>query len=315
MNTGAEAMDTAMKIARKWAYINKGISFDKAIFISAKNCFHGRTLGAMSLSHNPENKFFGPSLSGLYQVEFDSISELENMLEKYGHITAAIVLEPIQEEGGVQIPQDGYLSAAADLCKKHNVLLIDDECQTAIGRTGKTIAAEWDNVKPDILVLGKALSGGVYPVSAVLADRRIMDVIQPGDHGSTYGGNPLACVVAMAALQVVKDEDLNNRSIIMGERFREALQEDVQKYDFVKSVRGKGLLNALEIETGHSKTASDLSKILQRNGILAKGTQKYTLRFTPPLTITDEEMTEALHMIKKSLSEMAEEQHDTMKLN
>eukprot|EP01129_Flabellula_baltica_P011245 TRINITY_DN4879_c0_g1_i1.p1 TRINITY_DN4879_c0_g1~~TRINITY_DN4879_c0_g1_i1.p1 ORF type:complete len:470 (+),score=130.96 TRINITY_DN4879_c0_g1_i1:85-1494(+) len=303
MNTGAEAVDSALKLARKWGYVKKGIPKDEAIIISATESFHGRTFAAISLAKFDTNEFFGPDLGGIIQIEYNSVDAMKDVLEKYGDKVAAVILEPIQGEAGVCVPDEGYITSVSALCKEHNVLFIDDEIQTGIARTGKLLAVDHENVRPDIVLLGKAISGGVYPVSAVLADNEVMDVLNPGDHGSTYGGNPIASAVAMAALDVVRDENLADKAMAAGEVFRNTLRKEAEKYDFILEVRGKGLLNAVVIDPDYDKSAKELCLILKANGLLAKPTHENIIRFSPPLIITEEEMQHALSIITHSLAE------------
>ena len=304
MNTGAEAVETALKIARKWAYEVKGIKENKAEIVVCENNFHGRTTTIISFSNDPvAKKNFGPYTKGFLKIEYDNLQELQEVLESSNNI-AAFLVEPIQGEAGVYVPSDGYLAAAKKLCADYNVLFIADEVQTGIARTGKMLAVDHENVQPDILILGKALSGGAYPVSAVLANNDIMNVIQPGNHGSTFGGNPVAAAVAIAALEVVADEKLAENAEALGIIFRAELTAFANENDLVKSVRGKGLLNAVLInDTEDSSTAWDICMKLRDNGLLAKPTHGNIIRFAPPLVINKEQLMDCIAIIKKTISE------------
>lgn len=298
MNTGVEAAETAVKLARRWGYVNKGISENKAVILFAENNFWGRTLAAISASSDPLSyKNFGPYMPGFELVAYNDLALLEKALQNPA--VAAFMVEPIQGEAGVVVPDEGYLAKVKTLCSKYNVLLIADEIQTGLCRTGKMLACDHDEVRPDILVLGKALSGGVLPVSAVLADDEIMLNIKPGEHGSTYGGNPLACKVAMAALTVLKEEHLADNAEAMGILLRTSLTE--LRSPFIKLVRGKGLLNAIVIEHSNKDAAWDLCMELMRNGLLAKPTHGDKIRFAPPLTITAAQVEECVQIINRSL--------------
>lgn len=304
MNTGAEAVETAIKICRKWAYEKKGIAEQQANIIVCKGNFHGRTTTIISFS-NDENarKNFGPYTDGFITIEYDNLEALENVLSTHNNI-AGFLVEPIQGEAGVFVPSEGYLAKAKALCEKHNVLFIADEVQTGIARTGKLLAVHHENVKPDILILGKALSGGVYPVSAVLANDDIMNVIKPGQHGSTFGGNPIAAAVAVAALEVVKDEKLAENADRLGKIFREKLNEYIQNSTIATLVRGKGLLNAVVInDTEESDTAWNICVRLKENGLLAKPTHGNIIRFAPPLVMNEEQLLECVSIITKTLQE------------
>ena len=304
MNTGAEAVETALKLARKWAYEVKGIDENKAEIIVCENNFHGRTTTIISFSNDPvARKNFGPYTNGFIKIEYDNLQALENALNSNSNI-AAFLVEPIQGEAGVYVPSEGYLTAAKNLCAKHNVLFIADEVQTGIARTGKMLAVDHENVKPDILILGKALSGGAYPVSGVLADDNVMNVIKPGNHGSTFGGNPIAAAVAIAALEVVQEENLANNAEVLGQVFRTELDAFANENDLVKSVRGKGLLNAILInDTEESSTAWDICMKLRDNGLLAKPTHGNIIRFAPPLVMNKEQLMDCISIIKKTISE------------
>ncbi|MDN3668540.1 ornithine--oxo-acid transaminase [Echinicola jeungdonensis] len=304
MNTGVEGVETAIKIARKWGYEKKGIPENEALVIVAENNFHGRTTTVLSFS-NDENarKHFGPYTPGFISVPYDDPEALEKTLEKHHEKVAAFLVEPVQGEAGVFVPQDGYLKKVQALCKKYNTIFIADEIQTGIARTGKLLACNHEDVKPDMLVLGKAISGGFYPVSAVLADTPIMEVIQPGQHGSTFGGNPLGTRVAMAALNVVRDEKLAENADKMGKLFRERMQNLADKSDWVKLVRGKGLLNAILInDSPESTTAWDICIALRDHGLLAKPTHGNIIRFAPPLIITEEQVHDCCDIIEKAIS-------------
>jgi ornithine--oxo-acid transaminase len=304
MNTGAEAVETAIKLCRKWAYEKKGIAESEAQIIVCDGNFHGRTTTIISFS-NDENarKNFGPYTAGFISIAYDDIDALENAL-KSSHNIAGFLVEPIQGEAGVYVPQEGYLSKAKELCEKHNVLFIADEVQTGIARTGKLLAVQHENVTPDILILGKALSGGVYPVSAVLANDAIMNVIKPGQHGSTFGGNPIAAAVAIAALDVVRDEKLAENAVLLGNLFREKLNEYIATSNIATLARGKGLLNAILInDTEDSSTAWDICIRLRDNGLLAKPTHGNIIRFAPPLVMNEEQLLDCVSIIIKTLKE------------
>ncbi|NLP56940.1 ornithine--oxo-acid transaminase [Lutibacter sp. B1] len=304
MNTGAEAVETAIKLCRKYAYEKKGIPENKAEIIVCKNNFHGRTTTIISFSNDEDaRKNFGPYTEGFIKIEYDNIDILEETLKTNKNI-AGFLVEPIQGEAGVYVPADGYLSKAKALCEKYGVLFIADEVQTGIARTGKLLAVNHENVTPDILILGKALSGGVYPVSAVLANNDIMDVIKPGQHGSTFGGNPLACAVAIAALEVIKNENLAENAEKLGKLFRSELQKFIKTNSLIKLVRGKGLLNAIVInDTEDSSTAWDICLKLRDNGLLAKPTHGNIIRFAPPLVMNEEQLLDCVSIIKKTIIE------------
>ena len=300
MNTGAEADETAIKLCRKWGYEKKGIEKYEAKIIVCEGNFHGRTTTIISMSTDPEAKDgFGPYTPGFVTIPYNDIEALEKALEDPN--VAGFLVEPIQGEAGVYVPDEGYLKKAYDLCKAKNVLFIADEVQTGIARTGKLLACDHENVRADILILGKAISGGIYPVSAVLADDDIMLVIKPGQHGSTYGGNPIAAKVAISALEVIKDEALAKNAENLGQIFREGLENI--KSDMISLVRGKGLLNAIIIEPKNGKTAWDVCVALANNGLLAKPTHDHIIRFAPPLVITEDEINQALEIIKKTMKE------------
>ncbi|MGE3724292.1 MAG: ornithine--oxo-acid transaminase [Candidatus Sericytochromatia bacterium] len=301
MNTGVEGGETALKLARKWGYQVKGIPDNQAKIVFARNNFWGRTLAAISSSTDPSSySGFGPYMPGYELIPYNDLTALEQALQA-PHV-AAFMVEPIQGEAGVVVPDPGYLQKARDLCSQYKVLLICDEVQTGLCRTGKMLAVDHEGVRPDILILGKALSGGVLPVSAVLADDEIMLCIQPGEHGSTYGGNPLACRVALAALQVLKDENLAENAEIMGERFRQALVKLQQEVPFISHVRGKGLLNAVVIEPfADGRTAWDVCLALKDKGLLCKPTHGDIIRFAPPLVIDSAQMEQSLEIISEVL--------------
>ena len=303
MNTGVEGGETAIKLCRKWAYKVKGIEENKAKILFAENNFWGRTLAAVSSSTDPSAySDYGPYLPGFEIVKYNDLDALEKALED-PHV-AGFMVEPIQGEAGVVVPDEGYLKKAAELCKSKNVLFIADEVQTGISRTGKLYCCQHENVKPDILILGKALSGGVFPVSAVLADDEIMLTIRPGEHGSTFGGNPLACRVAMAALEVAIEENLADNAQKMGEIFRRELSDFSKQYNIIKIVRGKGLLNAVVInDPEQSNMAWDICVRLKKNGLLAKPTHGNIIRFAPPLVMTEKELMECLTIIKNTIQE------------
>ena len=300
MNSGVEGGETALKLTRKWAYKVKGIEPNKARTVYASGNFWGRTLAAISSSTDPSSTDdYGPFLPGVIIIPYDDLDALENTLKNDPDI-AAFMVEPIQGEAGVVVPKEGYLKGVRDLCTKYNVLFIADEVQTGIGRTGKRLACDWEGVKPDILVLGKALSGGTMPVSAALANDEIMLTIAPGEHGSTFGGNPLACAVTVAALQVVEDESLAENAEKMGELFRSRMLELQTQCSLIEIVRGKGLLNAIVIrDTEESHTAMDLCYQMMEKGLLCKPTHGNKIRFAPPLVINEEQMNEACDIISE----------------
>lgn len=301
MNTGVEANESALKVARKWGYRVKGIPQDEAIILAVTRNFHGRTMGIISASTDQTaRKDFGPFMPGYNVIPYDDLGALEQALQNPN--VCCFWVEPIQGEAGVYVPQEGYLSRAYELCKKHNVLFIADEVQTGIARTGKLIACHHEGVQPDVLILGKAVSGGVYPVSCVLANDDVLGLLKPGEHGSTFGGNPLACAVAMAALQVVVDEDLAANAERQGQKFRARLTKVMEHCSFVTAVRGKGLLNAVVIQPlEDGRTAWDVCLKLMENGLLAKPTHGDIIRFAPPLIISDQELEQALDIIEHTL--------------
>jgi len=299
MNSGAEANETAIKLARKWGYTKKGIPDNQAVIIAAKQNFHGRTTTVISASTDPDSRNgFGPFMPGFEIVDYDNISALEKVLANPN--VCALWIEPIQGEAGVFVPRDGYLKAAEDLCRRHNVLLMMDEIQTGLARTGKMLASDHENVKPDLLILGKALSGGMLPISVVLANDDIMLVIKPGEHGSTFGGNPLAAAVCVEALKVINDEKLAENAQRLGVIFRDRIQALLKKTNLITLVRGKGLLNALVVnDSSESKTAWNLCISFMKNGLLAKPTHGNIIRFAPPLVITEEQIHECVDIIEK----------------
>ncbi|NOR74071.1 MAG: ornithine--oxo-acid transaminase [Draconibacterium sp.] len=300
MNSGAEADETALKLIRKWAYKVKGIQKNEAKIIVCDGNFHGRTITIISMSSDPDAyTHYGPYTPGFINIPYNNLARLEKELQDPN--VAGFLVEPIQAEAGVYLPKDGYLKNAAALCKKNNVLFVAYEVQTGLARTGKMLACDHENVRPDILILGKALSGGMYPVSCVLADDEIMMTIKPGEHGSTYGGNPIAGKVAMAAMDVILDEKLVENSNRMGEIFRKELKSI--NSEMVETVRGKGLLNAVVIKPTNGKTAWDVCLALKENGLIAKPTHDHIIRFTPPLIITEEQMLNAVEIIKKTFKE------------
>ncbi|KAF9463503.1 ornithine-oxo-acid aminotransferase [Collybia nuda] len=316
MNTGAEAVETAVKLSRKWAYMKKGVPEGQAVVLSVENNFHGRTLGIISMSTDPDSRVgFGPYLQGVgptfvdgdktRTIRYGVLEDLERALELNGKNVAAFLIEPIQGEAGIVVPEDGYLSKVHALCKKHKVLLICDEIQTGLCRTGKMLACEYDNIKPDIILLGKALSGGMYPVSAVLAEKDVMLCIKPGEHGSTYGGNPLGCAVAMTALRVLVDEKLADRAMALGEIFRSGVT--ALNSPLVATVRGRGLLNAVVIDESKSKkgrTAWQFCLLLKSRGVLAKPTHVNIVRFAPPLVIDEADLRKAIKIIGECLHDL-----------
>ncbi|KAK6465901.1 ornithine aminotransferase [Scheffersomyces coipomensis] len=319
MNTGAEAVETGLKLARRWGYVKKGIPAGEAIILSAVDNFHGRTLGVISMSTDPDAKTnFGPYLSGVGPqipgapkgtlLRYGNIEDVELAFKNAGDKIAAILLEPIQGEAGIVVPPEGYFTRVQQLCKEYNVLLICDEIQTGIARTGKMLCYEhYPNVRPDIILLGKAISGGVFPVSAVLSSKEIMLTLEPGSHGSTYGGNPLACRVAIAALQVVKDENLVERSERLGEFLKSELKKlQAESGGIISEVRGKGLLSAIVIDSSktNGRSAWDLCLVMKDYGVLAKPTHDHIIRLAPPLVISEEDLLKGVDAIKKSLADL-----------
>lgn len=302
MNTGAEADETALKLARRWGVVKKGIPNDDVKIICCEGNFHGRTITIVTMSNDPDSYAnYGPLTPGFIRIPYNDVDALEKVLEEHGKTVAAFLLEPIQGEAGVFVPDEGYLKKTYDLCKKHNVLFMADEVQTGIARTGKMLACDHENVRPDLLILGKAISGGVIPVSAVLADNDVMLTIKPGEHGSTFGGFPLASKVATAALQVVKEEKLAENAERLGKIFREEFSSI--KSEMIELVRGKGLLNAVVIKPKDGKTAWDVCIAMKENGLLAKPTHGDIIRFAPPLTITEAELREAMEIIKSTFKQ------------
>ena len=301
MNTGAEGVETAMKLVRKWGYTVKGVEKNKAKIIFAKDNFHGRTISVISASNDPEaTNDFGPFTPGIVSVQYNNLTALAKELEDKNVV--AFIVEPIQGEAGVMVPDDGYLKKAHAMCKEKNVLFVADEIQTGIARTGRMLAVDYEGVKPDVLILGKALSGGAYPVSAVLANDDIMLTIKPGEHGSTYGGNPIAAKVAIAALEVVREENLTENAFKMGEILRKELRSIDS--EMITLVRGKGLLNAIIIKPKNGIVAWDVCLKLRDNGLLAKPTHGDIIRFAPPLVINEEQIMECVAIIKKTFDEI-----------
>lgn len=297
MNSGAEGDETALKLCRKWAYKKKGIKENNAKIICCEGNFHGRTITIISMSTDPDaRKDYGPFTPGFVVIPYNDIDALEKALKDPD--VAGFLVEPIQGEAGVFVPDEGYIRQSYDLCKKHNVLFIADEVQTGLARTGKLLACDHEGVRPDILILGKALSGGVMPVSAVLADDDIMLTIKPGEHGSTFGGNPLACKVAIAALDVIRDENLASNAEYLGKIFRDEMRSI--ESDLIELVRGKGLLNAVVIRPKNGKTAWDVCLAMKEQGLIAKPTHEHIIRFAPPLVITEEQLREATELIKEA---------------
>jgi ornithine--oxo-acid transaminase len=300
MNTGADAVETALKMARRWGVVKKNIPNEDVLIVCCENNFHGRTLAIISMSSDPSSySNYGPLTPGFVRIPFNDTQALETVLNEYGHRVAGFLVEPIQGEAGVVVPDKGYLKTCYDLCKKHNVLLIADEVQTGIARTGKKLACEHEGVRPDVVILGKALSGGVLPVSAVLCDDEIMLTIKPGEHGSTYGGFPLANAVAKAALEVVQEENLCEKAEYLGKIFREEMSKC--KSDRIEFIRGVGLLNAVGIRPIDGKEAWDVCLRMQELGVLAKPTRKHIIRFAPPLVITESELREAIELIIQAI--------------
>jgi ornithine--oxo-acid transaminase len=303
MNSGAEGVETALKLARKWGYIRKGIPENEALIVACDGNFHGRTITIVSMSSDPEARSgYGPFTPGIEVIPYNDVDALSSILEEKGDKIAAFLVEPIQGEAGVMVPDSGYLRKSYELCKFHNVLFIADEVQTGIGRTGRLLCCDHEGVRPDILILGKALSGGVLPVSAVLSDDDIMLTIKPGQHGSTFGGFPLACKVAMAALEVVREENLSSKAESLGIIFREEIQKI--KSPFIKQVRGKGLLNAIVISPYNGKEAWDICLSMAGSGLLAKPTHQHIIRFAPPLIISEVQLREAIDIIKRSIQSL-----------
>ena len=303
MNSGAEAVETALKLARKWGYQKKNIPLNEALIVTCESNFHGRTITIVSISTDQDARAdYGPYTPGFEVIPYNDVQALSSLLKEKRDVIAGFLVEPIQGEAGVYVPDEGYLKACYDLCKKHNVLFIADEVQTGIARTGKMLCCDHEGVRPDIVILGKAISGGVLPVSAVLADDAVMLTIKPGQHGSTFGGFPLACRVATAALGVVKEEHLAEKAERLGRIFREELKKI--ESPFIKQIRGKGLLNAIVIEPQQGKEAWDLCMKMAENGLLAKPTHQHIIRFAPPLVITEEELREAVEIIRSSIQSL-----------
>ncbi len=303
MNSGAEAVETALKLSRKWAYQVKGVEENEAIIVTCRDNFHGRTISIISYSTDDNaKKEYGPYTPGFEAIDYNDSEALKTILEKKGKYIAAFLVEPIQGEAGVVVPDEGYLKECYELCKQHNVLFVADEIQTGIARTGKMLCCDHENIRPDIVILGKALSGGVLPVSAVLCDNEIMMTVSPGQHGSTFGGFPLACKVATAAMKVVLDENLSEKAKKLGKLFRNEMSKIESPY--IKLIRGKGLLNAIEIQPHNGKTAWDVCVEMAKNGLLAKPTHEHIIRFAPPLVITEEQIREGIDIIKKSIKSL-----------
>ena len=300
MNTGAEADETALKLARRWGTVCKGIPNDETTIVCCEGNFHGRTITIITMSNDPDSYAnYGPLTPGFIRIPYNDPDALEKVLAKDGKKIAGFLLEPIQGEAGVYVPDEGYLKKCYDICKKYNVLFMADEVQCGIARTGKMLACDHEGVRPDILILGKALGGGVVPVSAVLCDDHIMMNIKPGEHGSTFGGNPVAARVSMAALQVIKDEHLMENAERLGKLFREEIMKI--NHPMIQKVRGKGLLNAVIIKPMNGKEAWDVCLKMRDNGVLAKPTHQHIIRFAPPLVITEAELRDAIERIKKSI--------------
>lgn len=308
MNTGAEGVETAIKLCRKWSYEKKNLTPEEATIIVAKGNFHGRTTSIISFSNDPvARKNFGPYTPGFVSIDYNDLDALEQALQEKD--VAGFLVEPIQGEAGVVVPDEGYLKKAAELCREHNVLFIADEIQTGIARTGKMLCVDHEDVRPDIVILGKALSGGAYPVSAVMADDDIMECLRPGEHGSTYGGNPLACAVAMEALKVVQDENLADNAAALGALFREEMNKLVEESELVQLVRGKGLLNAIVInDSEQSNTAWNICMELKENGLLAKPTHGNIIRFAPPLVMTEAQLRDCISIIKETIHSYEKEE-------
>lgn len=303
MNSGAEAVETALKLARRWGVVKKHIDNEKVKIICCEGNFHGRTITAITLSNDPSSYAkYGPLTPGFIQIPYDDTKALEAALKKYGKEVCGFLVEPIQGEAGIKVPADGYLKKCYDLCHKHNVLLICDEVQTGIARTGRMLCSQWDNVRPDIVTLGKALGGGVLPVSACLADDDVMLNIKPGEHGSTFGGFPLAARVAVTALQVVKDERLTQKAEKLGKVFRAEVAKI--KSPFIEGVRGRGLLNAIITKPYNGKKAWDVCVEMMNNGLLAKPTHEHIIRFAPPLVISEAQIKEAVKIIARSFKNL-----------
>ena len=303
MNTGVEGVETAMKLSRRWGYVKKGIEDNKAKIIFCENNFHGRTIGVISASTDPDCRtHFGPFLPGIIKIPYNDHKALEEVLKEQGEEVCAFIVEPIQGEAGVYVPDEGYIKKCYDICKQYNVLFVDDEVQSGIGRTGRLLACDYEGVKPDVLILGKAISGGVLPISAVLSSREIMLTIKPGEHGSTFGGFPLACAVATAALKVIKEEHLTENAERLGKIFRAELK--AIDSPLIEIVRGKGLLNAVVIKPKDGIDAWKVCLKLKDKGVLAKPTHEHIIRFAPPLVITEDQLRDALKRIKQVFDEI-----------
>ncbi|GAM19198.1 hypothetical protein SAMD00019534_023730, partial [Acytostelium subglobosum LB1] len=304
MNTGAEAVETAIKLARRWGYVHKKIPVNEAVIICCRGCFHGRTIGVISLSDDPSSySNFGPLLSGFVKIDYNNTDQLEEAIQKYGDRVCGFIAEPIQGEAGVVIPFEGYLKKCQEICQQNNVLFIADEIQTGLCRTGRMLACDWEDVKPDVLLLGKAISGGLLPVSAVLSSKEVMLTIKPGEHGSTYGGNPLASAVAMAALAVLRDENLAENSNQLGEHFRNQIKNI--PCPLIQEVRGKGLLNAIIIDPNATISAWDICLMFANKGLLAKPTHENIIRLAPPLSITMSQLEECIEIIRQVFADTA----------
>jgi ornithine--oxo-acid transaminase len=301
MNSGAEADETALKLIRKWAYKVKGVPKGEAKIIVCNGNFHGRTITIISMSSDPDAyNDYGPYTPGFINIPYNDVKALKKALEDPN--VAGFLVEPIQAEAGVYVPEDGFLRKAFDLCKENNVLFVADEVQTGLARTGKMLACDHEDVRPDILILGKAISGGMFPVSCVLADDEIMLTIKPGEHGSTYGGNPIAAKVAIAAMEVIREENLADNAERLGKIFRKKLKSIDS--ELIEIVRGKGLLNAVVIKPVNGKSAWDVCVAMKNNGLLAKPTHGHIIRFTPPLVITEEQLLDAIGIIEKTFAEI-----------
>eukprot|EP01080_Neovahlkampfia_damariscottae_P008725 gene8725-673_t len=323
-NSGAEAVEAAIKLARRWGYVEKQIPDNEALIISCQDNFHGRTISIISFSTDPDSyEQFGPYTKGVgnhLNIPYNDIGALEELLEKQGKKVAGFLVEPIQGEAGVVVPDEGYLKKCYELCQKHNVLFIADEVQTGVGRTGKLLASDYDNFKPDIVVLGKALSGGFYPVSCCLADWKVMEHIHPGQHGSTFAGNPLGCAVAMEALSVLKEENMIENAFVLGQHLRERLNTLVESKDsLITLVRGRGLLNAIIVNHDHPQlkghTAYDICKVFKTRGLLAKQTHENIIRFAPPLVITKEQLDECTDIIIDVIKSIEKNGFESVKEN
>ena len=303
MNSGAEAVETALKLARRWGYVVKGIPENEALIIVCDGNFHGRTITIVTMSNDPDSYYnYGPFTPGFIKIPYNDTESLAKVLDEKGDKVCAMIVEPIQGEAGVYVPDDGYIKKCYDLCHAHNVLFVADEVQTGIARTGKLFACDHEGVRPDMITIGKALSGGVLPISAVLADDEIMLTIKPGEHGSTFGGFPLAAKVAVAALEVIRDEHLTEKAAYLGEIFRTEIAKIQSPY--FKSVRGKGLLNAVITEPQNGLEAWDICLKMAEKGLLAKPTHRHIIRFAPPLVITEEQLREAIGIIREVFETM-----------